>query len=87
MHQCSLGVLDPVRVLDVVLQYLEVHLPRDRTGWTGRAHSMKTHELGGIAVLHLLLDRWLPSVEYVLTFDQNVQLLTIVLAHGLTLYS
>ncbi|KAI0757227.1 Urb2/Npa2 family-domain-containing protein [Daedaleopsis nitida] len=62
MHQCSIGAFAPESVLDRTLDYLEEHLEDDAV-WTGKSHSLKTHGAGGIAVLHVVVDRWLPGLE------------------------
>lgn len=63
MHQCSIGAMEPDVVLDGLLSYLESHLGDDGVSWSGKAHSLSGHSAGGVAVLHLLVDRWLPDFE------------------------
>ena len=63
LHQCSLGFLQPEAVLDGLLGYLETHITVEAISWTGRSYALNGHNTGGVAVLHLLVDRWLPDFE------------------------
>ena len=65
LHQCSVDALRPHDVLDVLLSYLENHLPSVSTTWSGKAHTLSTGAEAAVALLHVLTDRWLPYFEYV----------------------
>ncbi|PIL29586.1 hypothetical protein GSI_08222 [Ganoderma sinense ZZ0214-1] len=61
LHQCTIGCLHPEAVFDKLLDYLETHLSCQNTTWSGKSHALDAHAGGGVAVLHLLVDRWLPE--------------------------
>lgn len=49
-----------------MLRYVEVNLSSNSSPWSGRIHTLRSHTNGGVAVLHVIADRWLPYFEYVL---------------------
>ncbi|TBU64845.1 Urb2/Npa2 family-domain-containing protein [Dichomitus squalens] len=82
LHQCSLGFLQPEAVLDRLLDYLEMHVAGDTASWTGRVHALHGHDTGGVAVLHLLVDRWLPDFDTWATSKQLERLAAILVNAG-----
>ncbi|KAI0768505.1 Urb2/Npa2 family-domain-containing protein [Trametes elegans] len=63
LHQCSLDTLQPSDVLDKLLKLLESHLPSHKTIWSGKAHALSSEGEAAVALLHLLVDRWLPYFD------------------------
>ncbi|KAI1797672.1 Urb2/Npa2 family-domain-containing protein [Ganoderma leucocontextum] len=78
LHQCTLGSVNPDAVFDRLLDYLEMHLSCQNTTWTGKSHALSAHSTGGVAVLHLLVDRWLPEFNARATSKQLERLASVL---------
>ncbi|KAI0724331.1 Urb2/Npa2 family-domain-containing protein [Cerioporus squamosus] len=78
LHQCSIGAFLPEAVLDRLLQYLEANLSNNAIPWNGKAHTLRSHADGGVAVLHVLVDQWLPYFDTWATLKQLERLATVL---------
>ncbi|TFK90203.1 hypothetical protein K466DRAFT_574360 [Polyporus arcularius HHB13444] len=76
LHQCSVGAFIPEGVLDQLLRYLEVNLSSNNSPWIGKVHTLRSHADGGVAVLHVLVDQWLPYFDSWATPQQLERLAT-----------
>ena len=63
LHQCCVASLEPGVILDAVLDYLEDHNSNMDALWSGKAHAIDTNDTGAVAVMHVLVDRWLLEFE------------------------
>lgn len=43
--------------------HLEIHLPSQDGIWSGKVHTLSSDAEAALALLHLLVDRWLPEFE------------------------
>ena len=50
-------------ILDAVLDYLEDHNSNMDALWSGKSHAIDTNDTGAVAVMHVLVDRWLLEFE------------------------
>lgn len=58
------------QVIDHALRFVDRRLSHNMSiSWSGNPHDLTFGENGraraGLAVLHLMLERWLPAIEYV----------------------
>ncbi|RPD63168.1 hypothetical protein L227DRAFT_573006 [Lentinus tigrinus ALCF2SS1-6] len=83
-HQCSIGALGPEAVLNQMLQYLEANLSSNGPAWSGKVYALSSHADGGVAVLHVLADRWLPYFDIWATPAQLERLVTVFVNINLT---
>lgn len=66
LSQCSLQSRDVQAVIDGALSYLERYLRNGDDKWSGRSHQLSdvnVHGQGAVAILHLIMHRWLPLLE------------------------
>ncbi|KAL1952185.1 hypothetical protein VTO73DRAFT_1334 [Trametes versicolor] len=73
LHQCSLGTLKPSKVLDRLLAHVETHLLSQEGIWSGKAHTLSLNAEAALALLHLLVDRWLPDFDTWSTSEHRQQ--------------
>jgi hypothetical protein len=53
------------QTFDIVLSYLDGGFKPSDSSWSGLPHDLKAPNSGALAVLHLVLERWLSLIEWV----------------------
>lgn len=68
---------EAAQAIDHILRFVDSELSLNMSvTWSGHPHDLTFHEEGragaGLAVLHLLLERWLSEIEYVLVAVHSI---------------
>ncbi|KXN84790.1 hypothetical protein AN958_12084 [Leucoagaricus sp. SymC.cos] len=69
-----------LQVFDAIMSYLERAFKPSDCHWSGMSCQLKTTESGALAVLHLLLERWLPFIDHLASSIQLASLVKMVLS-------
>lgn len=82
LHYLSLNDIQqgpPSRDLDIVLSYLNSAFKPSGTTWSGLPCHLKGPESGALAVLHLILERWLSLLDQLATSSQLTNIIQLIL--------
>ncbi|CAL1696498.1 unnamed protein product [Somion occarium] len=83
LHEANVGRFAATTVFEDILQAIEKIGPTNKAAWTGELHRLSVDERSSdisVAGLHLLLDRWLPTLDTLVTPDQLKRLAELMLA-------
>ncbi|EKM83399.1 hypothetical protein AGABI1DRAFT_123732 [Agaricus bisporus var. burnettii JB137-S8] len=73
------GVKIP-KIIDNILSYLNGGFkPSDSTSWSGLPCDLKSQQSGALAVLHLILERWLPLIDRFASPSQITNIIQLLL--------